>query len=307
MRTGCLLLAGLTVALLVASPARPLGPPPRPLLDRNGDPLPFGAVARFGSTLQPERQIQHGAAFSPDSRLFATLERGNEGQTVRLWRVKDGRLQGRFFLRGEADGPPGPVFAPDGRTLFVSGSNSREVLQVDVGTGKVLRRFKARKRISCFAVAPDGKTIAVGCEHSPRGGNSIYRWEVATGKSLGEVGQHTAPVETLAFSPDGKRLLSFSAVPRGTPTMPRPEDVPEEVAVWDVASGKRLKKLSPKGDHVRFSPAGDVFLIGSFPDRLELWDLETGKRRATLPGVSDPLYMPGGKTLDLLHENGRGE
>ncbi len=57
-----------------AQPARDSGPQPAPHLDRYGDPLPPGAVARLG-TLRWVGEDDGGAdavAFSPDGKLLAS-------------------------------------------------------------------------------------------------------------------------------------------------------------------------------------------------------------------------------------------
>src|SRR5262249_50674313 len=76
----------LAALLLGTASARP-GPQPR--LDRYGDPLPPGAVARLGT-----ERLRHGGwplalTFSRDSK---TLLSGSGGHTVRLWDVATGKL-----------------------------------------------------------------------------------------------------------------------------------------------------------------------------------------------------------------------
>ena len=79
----CLATAAIGVS---GPPAKPVAPPgevaqPRPTVDRYGDPLPDGAIARFGTV-----RFRHGGwlqsfAYSPDGKMIAT---GGFGSTM-LW------------------------------------------------------------------------------------------------------------------------------------------------------------------------------------------------------------------------------
>src|SRR6516164_8909855 len=64
-------------------------------VDRYGDPLPSGAVARLGTVRY--RFGGHGAAFLPDGRTVVSVREGN---AITLWDARTGRLLRRIDTGG---------------------------------------------------------------------------------------------------------------------------------------------------------------------------------------------------------------
>src|SRR5262249_39838640 len=78
---------------------------------------------------------------------------------------------------------------------------------------------------------------------------------------------HTEIIESVAFSPDGKTVLTGSR--DGT------------ARLWDVQTGANLHTLSYQLDWVGdaiFSPDGKTILTGGLDGTAQLWDVQTGKR-----------------------------
>jgi WD40 repeat protein len=64
------------------------------------------------------------------------------------------------------------------------------------------------------------------------------------------------------------------------------------VRLWDVATGKELRKMTANTDEVRsvaFGPEGKA-ISGHLHRTLQLWDLNTGRNAGILTGHTDQLY-----------------
>ncbi len=158
-------------------------------------------------------------------------------------------------------------FSPDGK-LLASGGGDQTIRVWDVGSGKEINSFRGPSSFTCAVrFSPDGKFLAAaGYETSS--GNPIYLYDVATGKELPRLEGHpTGGVRRLAFTPDGKQLVSGGF--DGT------------VRVWDLATGKQVRLIQVEGGTVycvSISPDGRS-LATAGKDGLRLWDLTTGKNQ----------------------------
>jgi RNA polymerase sigma factor (sigma-70 family) len=297
-----LLLTGLAVtAAGVALSRAPV--PPRPdaprqaghdseRLDRFGDPLPGGALARLGTVRFRLGGWGESVLFTADGRRLISRD---GGRGARLWEVSTGRPLGHLSLPGNER--VGPIaLSPDGQTLAAGGSDGAIHL-LDLRTGKAVRRLVGHPEdVSSLAFSPDGKRLASGrhFDYPRRHGqdNPIQFWDVATGKELRLLTGHKDTVLSVAFSPDGKTLASGAE--RYDPTL----------RLWDVATGHELFALKGHGGElwsVACSPDGKTVATGSMDKSIRLWDVATGQERLRLTGhradVMAVTYSPDGKLL----------
>jgi RNA polymerase sigma factor (sigma-70 family) len=201
-----------TGARMLLKAAPPTSPPqpareqpsPEDRLDRAeapDRPLPRGALARMGTT-----QLRHGdvvcfAAYTPDGKGLMTAARDG---TVRLWDLGTHKELRRFDLGSARRGSvPEP-------------SNGGLLEELEQQT------WAERARSSLATLSPDGKVVAASC------GGVVCLWEAATGRELRRLTTGQQRLEQLAFSADGRALLTLG---------PR-----HALAVWEVATGRCVRR-----------------------------------------------------------------
>ena len=149
-------------------------------------------------TLTGHGSYVRSVAFSPDGK---TLASGSDDKTIKLWRVRDGRLM--KTLTGHGSLVLSVAFSPDGKTL-VSGSDDIKLWRVS--DGKLMKTLTGHVDwVSSVAFSPDGKTLASGSDDK-----TIKLWRVSDGRLIKTFTGHGNYVLSVAFSPDGKTLASGS-------------------------------------------------------------------------------------------------
>src|SRR5262249_47548861 len=112
----------------------------KPMTDAHGDPLPRGAIARFGSARWRHCGIIYASALSPDGKMLATAGK----DSVMAWSLDTGKAVHHFACDlGSTFCTPGLAFSPDcWRLGYVRGGCFS--CAWDLQTGKELQRFERR-------------------------------------------------------------------------------------------------------------------------------------------------------------------
>jgi WD40 repeat protein len=135
----------------------------------------------------------------------------------------------------------------------------------------------------CVALSPDGKRVAAA------DGPSVKVWDLKTGQAQLAFNGHSREVLAVAFSRDGKRLVSAGA--------------DQSAIVWDAATGKPVVTLrGHKGSigRLAINPGGTRVATASDDGSAKVWGLATGKEVVTFSGHRRPVVG-----IAFSHDGGR--
>ncbi|HEY0380076.1 MAG TPA: TIR domain-containing protein [Pyrinomonadaceae bacterium] len=239
-------------------------------------------------------------AYSPDGKTLAAgscakIEKSDAGQEcrqdeIRLWNLDTGQLVSQP-LTGHGAFIKMLAFSPDGKILASGGGET--IILWDAGTRQMLGKITSGHPfesanllvagVQTIAFSPDGKTlVSGGCGKLERRAGQpnnlcvvgdLRFWDVATRQMIGDpLAAHTDQVISLAFSPDGKTLVSAA----GT--------YDDAVKLWDVATRQKIGRdlTGYDTDMVKmiFSPDGKTLVTAATMQgenktyNIFLWDLD---------------------------------
>ena len=202
-----------------------------------------------------------GAVFSPDGTRVATW--GPDG-TILLWDARSGEQL--LTLKGHSDQVTSLAFTADGRRM-VSGSVDTKVIVWDTESGAAEMRLKAAwQPVLGVAVSNDGRMIATVIR-----GTNVRIWNFVTGDLQAEI-KGTAAAYTLAFSPEGDRLVTTEI---------------GALKTWDVRTGRLLATMTGHTMApfaLAFSANGGQIVTGSLDETVRVWSPATGDLVGTFDG-----------------------
>jgi WD40 repeat protein len=184
------------------------------------------------------------------------------------------------------------TFSHNGKVVISVGRDlgcdrDRSIYFWEADTGKRIRAVKVEGEtwITSVVACPGRDIVASGTLYG-----SIDLWEISSGKHLFRMrlDKELNAIQALAFSPDGKFLVSGSE--DGT------------VCLWTTATGTKDRVLGKHSDGVgslAFSPDNKQLASGGKDKRIKLWNLSSGKLFRELPeqvdNVTGLAFCPDGK------------
>ncbi|OAI47710.1 hypothetical protein AYO44_09105 [Planctomycetaceae bacterium SCGC AG-212-F19] len=285
-------------------------PTPRPPQDPEGEPLPKGAISRFGSM-----RLRHGdsivhLAMSPDGKTLATVTPGRPA-AAKIWDVTDGKE--RFHIPFAKGGPQCAAFLPDNKTLAL-GTWSAGTVLIDLATHQEIRKIDTPPETEIVALSPEGKTLAAWTldwqrqNPGPTGGkNVVCLYDVQTGKLkhrierahdmavVGNIHRQNSSdftsIKFLAFTGDGTSIAT------GT--------WDKTITLYDVVTGEKVREfggVKQPAYAFAISADGKVLAAACTDGTIRGIDIKTGGQAFQLKPdvrVHHLTFSPDGKSLAM--------
>ncbi len=150
---------------------------------------------------------------------------------------------------------------------------------------------------SVLAVAPDGLTLATGSWQG-----TVKRLDPVMGKELAPPVKHKDSVCSVAFSSDGKFMVSAGGS-EFTPAR-NAGKTSGQIKLWDATTRQELGELvghTSKVFSAAFAPNGQTLATGAADQTVRLWNTTTRQEQAVLKGHTDAVwsvaFSPDGKTV----------
>lgn len=272
-------------------------------------PLSHGAVATalwlvafasFGGATEPTKlPIAHDEyvymiRFSPDGKTLATAAGDN---VARVWKWETRELL--YTLKHDA-AVYSAVFSPR-EDLLATGNGDGQVTLWKASTGKrVAQRQEHADAVYCLGFSPDGTRLASIGGDGKKGDTRCRIWSIPSLKIERVLPEHERPGYGVLFGPRTETARGELVTSGGDKLI--------QVYARHSKKRRTIKGHTSDVYRCCFSPKGEQLASTSQDGSVRLWDVETGKQLKKLFEGSDPTYdvaySHDGKILAAVGDDG---
>ncbi len=159
---------------------------------------------------------------------------------------------------------------------------------------RVIQAFNSL--VTCLAFSPDGQYLTAAAAGETPEECEMQTWRVRTAEPAMSLRGHTSEASCFVYHPNGRMIISGAC--------------DETVRLWDVASGRELRKLTQPAEvwDLAVSDDGQQLAAVGLQRFVWVWDVASGELRRQLKGHEETVdavaFSPDGRYLTTGDHNG---